>query len=93
LVSIYEHFVYRPVAGEFYTKTLGNFSLINRIILCKCILGASPKLDLAQKIQQNIAINQQGQVKVIPQTTSIASLVKGAVPPNVTIQTKPELQV
>ncbi|XP_060608503.1 E3 ubiquitin-protein ligase RING2 homolog spat-3-like, partial [Ruditapes philippinarum] len=54
--------------------------------------GASPKLDLAQKIQQNIAINQQGQVKVIPQTTSIASLVKGAVPPNVTIQTKPELQ-
>ncbi|XP_053398532.1 nuclear factor related to kappa-B-binding protein-like isoform X2 [Mercenaria mercenaria] len=53
--------------------------------------GASPKLDLANKVQ-NVTINQQGQVKVIPQTTSIASVVKGTAPPNVTIQTKPELQ-
>ncbi|XP_053398475.1 uncharacterized protein LOC123556229 [Mercenaria mercenaria] len=56
------------------------------------VQGVFPKLDLANKVQ-NVTISQQGQVKVIPQTTSIASVVKGIAPPNVTVQTKPELQV
>ncbi|KAL4230801.1 hypothetical protein ACF0H5_011175 [Mactra antiquata] len=57
------------------------------------VAGASPsKLDLVSKIQQSITLNQQSQVKVIPQT-AVTSIVKGNIPANVTIQNQPEIQV
>lgn len=55
--------------------------------------GASPKLDLTSKLQHTVSVNQQGQVKVMPQTSAVGSVVKVTAPPNVNIQTQPEVQV